>query len=117
MEGVAALGHVHNVLAMQNVVGGRSIHRFPYPQTLGVVDKAGGGAGLAHLLKLAAFLPGVSSGAAASRISNAILRNNRTIAVGLIPSYPVYGDIEMTVPVFKSIMVNVEVFSSLSMMA
>ena len=117
MEGVAALGHVHDVLAMQNVVGDRSIHRFPHAQALSVVDKAGGGAGLAHLLKLATVLPGESSGAAASRISNAILRNNRTIAVGLIPSYPVYGDIEMTVPVFKSIMVNAEVFSSLSMTA
>ena len=73
MEGVAALGHVHNVLAMQSVVGDHSIHRLPHPQPLGIVNEGRGGAALAHLLELAAFLPGVSSGAAASRISNAIL--------------------------------------------
>ena len=59
MEGVGALGHVDDVLAMQNVVGDRSIHRFPHPQALSVVNKAGGGAALAHLLELAAVLPKV----------------------------------------------------------
>ena len=79
VEGVAALGHVHDVLAMQNVVGDRSIHRFPHAQALGVVDKAGGGAALAHLLELAAVLPGVGPGAVGERIANGVVGNGRVV--------------------------------------
>ena len=82
MEGVGALGHVHDVLAMQNVVGGRSIHRFPHAQALGVVNKAGGGAALAHLLELAAVLPGVGPGAVGERIANGVVGNGRAVIGG-----------------------------------
>ena len=74
VEGVGALGHVHDVLAMQNVVGDRSIHRFPHAQALSVVNKAGGGAALAHLLELAAILPGVGPGNISRQIADAIIR-------------------------------------------
>ena len=70
---------VDDVLAMQNVVGDRSIHRFPYPQALGVVNKGGGGATLAHLLELTAVLPGVGPGAVAGGIANIVVGNRRAI--------------------------------------
>ena len=88
MEGVGALGHVHDVLAMQNVVGDRSIHRFPYPQALGVVDERRGGAALGHLLELAAILPGVRPGAVAGGIANGVVGNRDAIVGGelVLPS-------------------------------
>ena len=82
MEGVAALGHVHDVLAMQNVVGDRSIHRFPHPQALSVVNEGRGGTALAHLLELAAVLPGVGPGAVAGGIANGVIGDRRAIVGG-----------------------------------
>ena len=79
VEGVAALGHVHNVLAMQNVVGDHVVDRLAHAQALGVVDKRGGGSGLAHLLELASVLPGVGPGAVAQRIANIVVRNRRDV--------------------------------------
>ena len=51
VEGAAALGHVDNVLAVEGVVGYRSVDSLPDAQTLGVVDERSGGTGLAHLLQ------------------------------------------------------------------
>ena len=57
MEGVGALDHVDDVLAVEGVIGDHAVDRFAHPQALGVVNKAGGGAGLAHLLEFADGLP------------------------------------------------------------
>ena len=62
MEGIAALGHVDDVLTVEGVVGDHAVDRFAHPQALGVVNKAGGGSGLAHLLELASVLLCVGPG-------------------------------------------------------
>ena len=82
VEGVAALGHVHDVLAMQNVVGNHAVDRFPYPQTLCIVDEGSCGSALAHLLELAAILPGVGPGAVGQGIANIVVGNRRAIEGG-----------------------------------
>ena len=79
VEGVGSLGHVDDVLAVEGVVGVNAVNGLFHPQALGVVNKAGGGAGLAHLLELAAVLPGVGPGAVAGRIANIVVRNRRAV--------------------------------------
>ena len=64
------------------IVGDQPVDSFPDVQALGVVDKAGGGAGLAHLLELAAVLPGVRPGAVAGGIANGVVGNGRAIIGG-----------------------------------
>ena len=70
MEGVAALGHVHDVLAMQNVVGNHVVERLAHAQTLGVVIKAGCGVSVVYLLDLATGQSGAESGAVSCGIAN-----------------------------------------------
>ena len=60
-------------------VGDNRFDRLAHAQALGVVDKAGGGAGLAHLLELASVLPGVGPGSVAGGIANGIVGNRRAI--------------------------------------
>ena len=82
MEGVGALGHVDDVLAVESVVGDHVIDGLPHTQALGVVDKAGGGAALAHLPELVAVLPGVDPGAVGKRIANGVVGNRRAVVGG-----------------------------------
>ena len=55
------------------IVGDHVVDRLAPAQALGVVDKRGGGAGLAHLLELASVLSGVGPGAVAGRIANGVV--------------------------------------------
>ncbi len=82
MEGVAALGHVHDVLAVEGVVGVNAVNGLFHPQALSVVDKAGGGTALAHLLELAAVLPGVGPGAVGERIANGVVGDRDAVEGG-----------------------------------
>ena len=65
VQGVAALGHVDDVLAMQGVVGDGAAHGLADAQAIGIVKEGGRGAGFGHLLQLAALFPGVGPGAVA----------------------------------------------------
>ena len=65
MQGVAALGHVDDVLAMQGVVSDGAAYSLADAQAIGVVKEGGRGAGFGHLLQLAALFPGVGPGAVA----------------------------------------------------
>ena len=82
VEGVTALGYVDDVLAMEGVVGDHTVDGLLYPQALGVVHKAGGGAALAHLLQLTVVLPGVGPGAVGERIANGVVGDRRAIVLG-----------------------------------
>ena len=82
MEGVAALGHVDNILAVEGVIGDHVVEPLAHAQTLGVVNKAGGGAGLAHLLELVAVLPGVGPGAVAGGIANGVVGDRHAVVGG-----------------------------------
>ena len=55
--------------------------RLAHAQALGVVDKAGGGAGLAHLLELVSVLPGVGPGAVGQGIANIVVGDPCTIVL------------------------------------
>ena len=70
VEGVAALGHVDDVLPMQGVVGYRTVHGFLHPQPFTVVLERRHGAALAHLLELPPIFPGVAPGAVTRRVAN-----------------------------------------------
>ena len=74
VEGVGALGHVDNVLAVQGVVGHRTVHRFLYSQPFAVVleRRCGTAATVLHLLELPALFPGVAPGAIIGRIANRV---------------------------------------------
>ena len=72
VEGIAALGHVDNVFAVQGVVGHRTVDGFLYPHPFAVVLERRRGAGLAHLLELPALFPGVAPGAVIGRIANRV---------------------------------------------
>ena len=61
------------------IVSDHVVDRLAHAQALGVVDKAGGGAGLAHLLELASVLPGVGPGSVAGGIANGIVGNGRAV--------------------------------------
>ena len=63
-------------------VGDNRFDRLAHAQALGVVDKAGGGAGLAHLLELAAVLPGVGPGAVGQGIANGVVGDRDAIEGG-----------------------------------
>ena len=69
-------------------VGDNRFDRLAHAQTLGVVDNAGGGAGLAHLLELASVLPGIGPGTVAGGIANIVVRNRRAVVGGelVLPS-------------------------------
>ena len=79
---VAALGQMDNVLAMQGVVGHRAAHRLSDAQPIRVVEEGGGGAGLGHLLELAAFLPSVRPGAVIGGIANGVVGNSGAVVSG-----------------------------------
>ena len=68
MQAVAALGQMDDVLAVEGVIGDHVIDRLAHTQAVGIVDEGSGGAGLAHLLELAAVLPGVRPGTVAGGI-------------------------------------------------
>ena len=72
VEGVATLGHVDNVLAVEGVVGHRAVHGFLYPQPFAVVLEGRCGAGLRHLLELPALFSGVAPGAIIRRVANGV---------------------------------------------
>ena len=55
VEGIAALGHVDDVLSMQGVVGHHTVHGFLHPQSFAVVLERRRGAGLVHLIELRPF--------------------------------------------------------------
>ena len=64
------------------IVGDHAVDGVPDAHALGVVDEGGGDAGLAHLLELAAILPGVGPGAVAGGIANGVVGNSRAIVSG-----------------------------------
>ena len=70
MEGVAALGHVDNILAVEGVIGDHVVERLAHAQTLGVVIKAGCGVSVVYLLDLATGQSGAESGAVSCGIAN-----------------------------------------------
>ena len=72
VEGIAALGHVDNVLSMQGIVGHRAVDGFLYPQPFAVVLERRCGAGLRHLLELTALFSGVAPGAIIRRVANGV---------------------------------------------
>ena len=74
MEGVAALGQVDNVLAVEGVVGHRAVDRFLYPQPFAVVPerRRGTAAAVYHLPELPALFPGVAPGAVTGGIANRV---------------------------------------------
>ena len=82
MQGVAALGHVDDVLAMQGVVGDGAAHGLADAQAIGVVKEGGRGAGFGHLLQLAALFPGVVPGAVGERIANGIVSDSSIVESG-----------------------------------
>ena len=82
VKGIASLGHVDDVLAVEGVVGDHVVDGLLDAQALGVVNEGGGGAGLAHLLELASVLPGVGPGAVAQRIANVVVSNRCTVILG-----------------------------------
>ncbi len=69
-------------LMIKMIVGDHVVDRLAHAQALGVVNKAGGGAGLAHLLELVAVLPGVGPGAVGKRIANGVVGNRRAVVGG-----------------------------------
>ncbi len=82
VEGVASLGHVDNVFAVQGVVGHRTVHGFLYPQPFTVVLERRRGAGLAHLLELAALFPGKRPGAVGQGIADGVVSDRRAAVFG-----------------------------------
>ncbi len=83
VETVAALGHMDDILAVEGVVGDHIIDGLLHPQTFGIVDETSGGVRIAHLLKLAAILPGESPGIGAPYVSRFCACLNR-IANGVV---------------------------------
>ena len=61
VEGIASLCQVNDILAMQGVVGHRTVHRFLYTQTLAVGLEGCLSAGFARFLGLPAFFPDIAS--------------------------------------------------------
>ena len=89
MKRVTALGQVDDIFSVEGVVGDHAVDGLLYPQALGVVHEGSGGAALAHLLKLAAVLPGVRPRAVGKRIANTVIRNRRAVVGSkLVPSFP-----------------------------
>ena len=82
MQGVAALGHVDDVLAMQGVVGDGAAHGLADAQAIGVVKEGGRDAGFGHLLQLAALFPGVGPGAVGERIADGIIGDGGAVVLG-----------------------------------
>ena len=77
---IAAVGHMHNVLAVQGILGragGDSC--FLYPQAILVVGEADRFAALAHALQLTSLGPGISPGTVTYRIANGIVGDGCTI--------------------------------------
>ena len=77
MEAVAAPGHVHDILPMQDVIrysravlGRYSLLR---SQAVFVVLERNGLAGPAHLRQLTAMLPGIRPGAVAGGVANGVM--------------------------------------------
>ena len=82
VQGVAALGHVDDVLAMQGVVGDGAAHGLADAQAIGVVKEGGSGAGFGHLLQLAALFPGVGPGAVSEGITDGIVGDGGAVVLG-----------------------------------
>lgn len=77
---IAAVGHMHNVLAVQGILGragGDSC--FLHPQAILVVGEADRFAALAHALQLTSLGPGISPGTVTYRIANGIVGDGCTI--------------------------------------
>lgn len=77
---IAAVGHMHNVLAVQGILGragGDSC--FLHPQAILVVGEADRFAALAHALQLTSLGPGISPGTITYRIANGIVGDGCTI--------------------------------------
>lgn len=77
---IAAVGHMHNVLAVQGILGragGGSC--FLHPQAILVVGEADRFAALAHALQLTSLGPGISPGTVTYRIANGIVGDGCTI--------------------------------------
>lgn len=77
---IAAVGHMHNVLAVQGILGragGGSC--FLHPQAILVVGEADSFAALAHALQLAPLGPGIGPSAITQRIANGVVGDCRTI--------------------------------------
>ena len=91
MQGVAALGHVDDVLAMQGVVGDGAAQSLADAQAIGVVKEGGRGAGFGHLLQLAALFPGVGPGAVGEGIADGIRKATRKYR----------GPVDMVIPSLK----------------
>ena len=77
---IAVVGHMHNVLAVQGILGragGGSC--FLHPQAILVVGEADRFAALAHALQLAPLSPGIGPSAITQRIANGVVGDCRTI--------------------------------------
>lgn len=77
---IAAVGHMHNVLAVQGILGragGGSC--FLHPQAILIVGEADRFAALAHALQLAPLGPGIGPSAITQRIANGVVGDCRTI--------------------------------------
>ena len=80
MQVVLGVGQVHNVLAVQGILGragGGSC--FLHPQAILVVGEADRFAALAHALQLAPLGPGIGPSAITQRIANGVVGDCRTI--------------------------------------
>ena len=81
VQGVAALGHVDDVLAMQGVVSDGAAHSLADAQAIGVIGESGRGAGFGHLFQLAALFPGVGPGAVGERIADGIVGDGGAVVL------------------------------------
>ena len=80
MEGVASVGEMGDLLAVEGVVGGAGgSGDFLHPQAAGVVFVDNGFAGLAHGLQLAALFPGVQPFPVAGGIADLIVGDVGTV--------------------------------------
>ena len=79
MQFIISAGKMHNVLAMQRIVGHNAIHGFLHPQPVFVVYEAGRGFAVCHAGKLPAILPGVSPLTIVQRVADLVVGNAHTI--------------------------------------
>ncbi len=73
MQGIIATGQMHDIFAMQGVVGRHAIHCLLYTQAILVVLKLNVLLTIMHTGKLAALLPGICPGTVVLGVANRIV--------------------------------------------